>query len=325
MGVGSNRTQLVEKPAEQIPWASSDNSPAILKALQEGLTVSLISTKRADFMTCFQDELLSMAIERNRGHQFDFLPVRDATTDRIVGLVEIAPLMQSAVAEGFVRSVMRPLSEENLIGADANILAFVRDADHHKFRLVVSGNEISGLVSWSDLQRLPARAALFGLVTYLEITMTNAIRSEFNGSDAWLDRLPSKRRKILRGKIEEAQVGDGLVDRLLFTQFSDKVKIIHRSGHLKAGSDPFEDELNTIGVLRNYLVHANDYASSNDAAAQTSRTVRLIDKWTEEFSRRFSPGSTSLGTMPTSLLGGGQPSGGERARGADANLTFSFD
>jgi hypothetical protein len=283
MGVGSNRTQLVEKPVGQIPGASSDNSPAILKALQ-GLAVDLISTKRADFITCSENELLSTAVERNCPHQFDFLPVRDAKTDCIVGVVEIAPLMRCETTDRIVNAVMRPLSEENLIGADANILDFVRDADHRKFLLVVSGNEISGLVSWSDLQRLPARAALFGLVTHLEITMTNAIRWEFNGSDAWLDRIPSKRRKILRGKIDEAQVGDGLVDPLLFTQFSDKVKIIHRSDHLKAGTD-FEGELKTIGVLRNYVVHAYDYASSNDAAAQTSRTVRLIDKWTEEFSR----------------------------------------
>jgi hypothetical protein len=69
--------------------------------------------------------------------------------------------MQGAKPKGRVYEKMRHLSEANLIGADASILAFVRDADRHKCRLVVSGCEISGLVSLSDLQRLPVRAALF--------------------------------------------------------------------------------------------------------------------------------------------------------------------
>jgi hypothetical protein len=48
-----------------------------------------------------------------------------------------------------VRHHMRPLSEENLIGADAGILDFVRDADRQRCRLVISGREIGGLVTLS--------------------------------------------------------------------------------------------------------------------------------------------------------------------------------
>jgi hypothetical protein len=46
----SDETQLVS-----VPWASKsigDEPHATIKALQEGLTVSLIATKRADFVTC---------------------------------------------------------------------------------------------------------------------------------------------------------------------------------------------------------------------------------------------------------------------------------
>ena len=76
--------------------------------------------------------------------------------------------MHGAKPLGLVSDVMRPLSEGNLLGADASILTFIRYADHQKCRLIVSGHEISGLVCLSDLQRLPVRAALFGLVTCLK-------------------------------------------------------------------------------------------------------------------------------------------------------------
>jgi CBS domain containing-hemolysin-like protein len=164
----SNRTQSADEPNGQIAWATSSigNEPHVtIEALQKGLTVDLIATKRSSFETCAHDEMLSTVVERNRHNGFDFLPVIEAATGRIIGLIEIAPLMKRRIADRRVSTVMRPLSEENLLGADASILTFVRDADHQKCRLIVSEHEISGLVSLSDLQRLPVRAALFGLVT----------------------------------------------------------------------------------------------------------------------------------------------------------------
>jgi hypothetical protein len=82
------------------------------------------------------------------------------TYERIVGLIEFASFMNGAKASGLIRDWMQRLSDENLIGADASILTFVRDADRQRCRLIVAGHEISGLVSLADLQRLPVRAAL---------------------------------------------------------------------------------------------------------------------------------------------------------------------
>jgi hypothetical protein len=88
-------------------------------------------------------------------------------------------------------------TEENLIGADASLLTFIRNADRQMCRLVVSGPEMNGLVSLSDLQQLPVRAALFAMVTHLEITMAQAIRREFNQSEDWMDCLSIERKSNL--------------------------------------------------------------------------------------------------------------------------------
>ena len=50
-----------------------------------------------------------------------------------------------------VAAAMQHLSEENMLGADASILAFLRNADERRCRLIISQNEISGLVGLSDL------------------------------------------------------------------------------------------------------------------------------------------------------------------------------
>jgi CBS domain-containing protein len=287
MAIG-NQAQLAEEARGQTPWANrsiGDEPQGTIETLQKGLTVGLIATERANFETCTNDEMLSSVVERNRRNQFDFLPVVAAATDRIVGLIEIAPLMHGTSADGHVGAMMCPLAEENLIGADASILAFVRDADRHKCRLVVSGHKISGLVSLSDLQRLPVRAALFGLVTHLEIIMTNVIRREFSGTGGWLERIAEGRRNKLHDEIRQAQADDALVDPLLFTQFVDKVTIIRKSPHSIFGKGRFESELRKVQSLRDRLVHANDYAASPKAASETCETVRLIDKWSKSLSQ----------------------------------------
>jgi hypothetical protein len=114
--------------------------------------------------------------------------------------------------------------------------------------------------------------------------MAEVIRREFKGTVEWMKRLSEERQQKLRNELEKAQKRDGLVDPLLFTQFADKKSILRKSAHLKTSRERFDDELSSIQSLRNHLAHANDYAASPEAASKTCETVRLLDKWREEFS-----------------------------------------
>jgi len=248
---------------------------------QDGLPVRLIATPRSALKTCRTDEKLVRVVERNV-EGFDYFPVIDAagdTRETIVGLIELVPFMQGEPPRGRVRDWMGPLSEDSLIGADASILAFVREADRHRCRLVVSGSEVSGLVSLSDLQRLPVRAALFAMITHAEITMASAIRREFNGSDAWIERLSPSRRSKIEDEKKRSATEDTFVDNLLFTQFGDKVTIIRKSPLFNESKTAFDSEMRSIQKLRDQLVHANEYASTRATAEQVCRTVRSIDRW----------------------------------------------
>jgi hypothetical protein len=187
--------------------------------------------------------------------------------------------------EGIVREHMDPLSEANMIGADAVILTFVKSADRNGCRLVMSGAEISGLVTLSDLQHLPVRAALFALITHLEVTMAEAIRREFDGSDQWKTRLSEGRLAAVLSKRKMAKAADTLVDELLFTQFDDKITIIRKSPRFDRNKSAFESEMKEARDLRDKLAHANQYAATREAAAQVCDTVRKIEDWTARLSK----------------------------------------
>ena len=250
---------------------------------QDGLPVRLIATPRSSFKTCRTDEDLARVVERNV-ESFDYFPVVDAAEDAketIVGLINLVPFMHGETPQGMVRDRMRRLSEDSLIGADASILAFVMGADQHRCRLVVSGSEISGLVSLSDLQRLPVRAALFAMITHAEITMASAIRREFNGSDAWIERLSLGRQSKIEEEKKKSAIEDTFVDSLLFTQFADKTTIIRKSPLFNESKTAFEADMQVVQKLRDQLAHANDYASTRATAEHVCRTVRSITHWVD--------------------------------------------
>ncbi|MBX6743930.1 MAG: hypothetical protein IRY87_17995 [Acetobacteraceae bacterium] len=263
--------------------ARSAAPPALLGAFQQGLPVRLIATPRSELATCHVDEPVGAVLARNR-EDYDFFPVTDGgvgAEERIVGLLDVASLRAEASPDGTAGQRMRPLCDHTLIGADASILAFLRDADTKPCRLLVSGLRIEGLVSLSDIQKLPVRAALFALITQAEMTMADAIRREFEGSSEWRARLSPDRREKLDGEITEAHAADRWVDDLLFTQFKDKVTILMRSPRFAFSKRAFEREMDAARKLRDNLAHANEYAVSRSAAEGVCKTVRHIETWTE--------------------------------------------
>jgi len=259
-------------------WANGDppDTLDVLAGVQRSLPISLIETPRRDFVTCRPDMGIAEALGIPGG--FDHLPVEDGR-GRMVGLLDVASLRGGGDVEGAVRDRMAPLSEDTLIGAGAGILDFVRDADRHPCRLVVAGTGVSGLVTLSDLQRLPVRAALFTAITHLEMTMAAAIRREFWGTDAWMDRLSRDRRdKVLDAVVRSGQA-DNAIENLLFTQFADKIVIVTKSPGFSWPREAARGELKRARRLRDDLAHANEYAATREAAGDVCRTLRLIEAW----------------------------------------------
>jgi hypothetical protein len=252
-------------------WASSGLSGTdVFKALHGGLTVELISTPANELKTCTPHELISDVLQRNP-EDFDFLPVID-DVDRFIGMFHAAACRDRRTLST-VWYCYVPLSEDYLIGADASILDFMLDADDKQCRLVISGTKVVGLVSLSDLQRLPVRAALFALITGLEMTMADLIRTKYPKTEDWMRFLADRRRAKIEEEREKAKSDDGYVDTLLFTQFCDKRDIL-----TQRLPEPQRSALDTtlvsIETLRNSLAHASEYASSPAQAKNVCKIVR---------------------------------------------------
>jgi hypothetical protein len=265
-----------------IRWAHSGEvgSSGVFETVHSGLTIQLIETSRDDLMTCKTEDAASLVIAQNTA-QYDFIPVTaDLGTgrDQIVGLFHAAKFRDGPIPDGCIEDHLTKLSEEHLIGADTSILDFVTDADTRPCRLVVAGPLVSGLVSLSDLQKLPVRAALFALITGFEITMAEAIRGKFVEDEDWMVCLNDGRKDKIKEEIAKSKNDDGFVDALLFTQFCDKKEILIKSFQFGPGKTQLRRQLEQIQKLRDGVVHANEYAATPEQARDVCAIVRdLLD------------------------------------------------
>lgn len=269
-------------------WSSPDTTPETAAAVQAGLTVRMVMTERQHLMTCRASESVGSIMAKNV-NQFSFLPV---VKDEVIrGLynaerwfVEVPPAPEAAVGEDF-----EVLTEDHLIGADTSLLDFVLSAAERP-RLVVAGSQIVGLVCLADLNKLPVRTALFGLVTTLEMLMAERIENWSNGvAECWLATLSCGRRKKVEKKITRLRKDDMLVSEIMATEFEDKVDVIVKRGMLEGSKTGLRKEFWPITKLRNALAHAGTFAATRAEAGQVPRTVEAMLKFMDQLRRRLQP------------------------------------
>lgn len=128
------------------------------------------------------------------------------------------------------------------------------------FLFVLQGHSIVGIVTKADLQRVPVRILMFGLITLLEMNLRESIR-KFYGDNDWTQMLNEERLKNAQDVQAERISKDASIGLLECIQLCDLKEIIARGPLLQeifAGlsEKQFRNCLKRIERYRNDLAHA---------------------------------------------------------------------
>lgn len=238
-----------------------------------GLTVGQIAVLRPKLRICSTSDRVPDVRAHNRDPVFDYLPVEDAH-GYLVGLLSNLAINRTGrdCDVATVSEHMDPLSEADLIGAETPIVVLIGRIRQKPF-LVVSAQEVIGMVAWSDLQKLPARAALFALITGFELTMYDTIKRHFGSRHDWTKHLTPGRLDIAKNEYRDQCERGGDVDLLLCTQFCDKRDILLKSFDFGIGKKKLMARLRAIERVRDDVAHANSYAMSFEQTGQLGATL----------------------------------------------------
>lgn len=246
-------------------WAAmplGGDADSVLSSLEQGLSVGLITTFEP--CCCDVDDDLKEVAGREDLREFDYLPVKE--NDEVVGLLHRAKY-DTEDATGLVKDAMCNLRGDLIISATAGILSYIAGAKERPCRLVLQGSRLNGIVTLSDLQKLPVRPALFLLITHLELLMASWIRTKNLKDEGILEKLPEERRDKVNGRWKNLQCLNLAIDILTVTDFGDKWKLLEKLGFPAAVSEP--KDLQLVEHLRHSVAHAGDYGLIPENAKKT--------------------------------------------------------
>jgi hypothetical protein len=149
-----------------------------------------------------------------------------------------------------------------------------------RYWLVVDGTGIRGIVTPSDLLKLPVRVCVFTLITHLEMVMTEVISYLFSMTEEWLSLLSEGRKAKVDEKVVMLKKERMDQSCLSCTDFCDKRDILaqrlERDGVLSSGTKRiFTRDLKAIGDLRDKVAHADGYAEDQQLLLEFVRVVEV--------------------------------------------------
>ena len=237
-----------------------------LTALEASFHVQVISTF-GDALVCAPAEAVAADWLAQNEPDFDQFPVKRGT--ETVGV-----LHRRAVKDRLlVQDTMHPLREGLVVSAHMPITDLIPKLKDTSYRLVLRGAQIDGLVTHSDLLKLPVRMVAFSLLTHLELLMAARIEGHWPQDAEWIQLLSPGRQQRVRDK--QAQLSQRRMNpRLLeLTDFCDKRTLCKR---LVGDGVAFEGDMKAIETLRNQVAHAGDFL---DASLGPGAVAAFVDRF----------------------------------------------
>ena len=189
-----------------------------LRAIEAGFHVRLIATFDPELVWAPVNAPAAEWLVNHPG--FDQFPVKDG--DAAVGLL----IRGAAFDRKTVREAMQALHDRMIVSADTPLTDLIPELCDGHCRLVLRGDRINGLVTQSDLLKLPVRMLLFGLITHLEICLRAFVRSRVRWPE-WLERIShGPRRRQMCREFDTARDARLDPDPLEFTNFHDLIDVL---------------------------------------------------------------------------------------------------
>jgi CBS domain-containing protein len=196
-------------------------------------------------------------------HDFDVLGVE--SENAINGYVERAILLQAK--SGKCSDYQKVFHPQELIAISTPLMKLLPILQNIPRLFVLDGNQVSGIITYGDLQKAPVRMLLFGLITLLEMNLLRLVRIYYP-QDSWQKVLKNDRIDAARRLWRESQERNEATDLLDYIQFCDKRDLVLQQPELfqklglksKRSGERF---LKSAEHLRNRLAHAQSLVSGS--------------------------------------------------------------
>ncbi len=264
--------------------------------LSQVFTAETIMTPWEEVLCWDQDTAKEPVLEKARHQFFDLLPVISA--GRVSGIIEVREERYSELTLDWLVSRDTPIPDLIDLFAESS----------HKGLLVLSRQEVVGVVTIADINKMPARTYLYNLIAELEVKLAAAIHHHYDGDDvAVLDLLgKTETTQTIRAMSPSMRTTGVDIGALQLLTLSDLVNVLAKTRALFEEMDfrsrsHVEDQLNGIASYRNNVMHSvrpllttsHEVKKLRDRIRRAQEAVSTIDKYLNK---------RKLGSVPAAVL-----------------------
>lgn len=220
------------------------------------------------------------------------IEVRDFMQTKAFDLVGVR---RDGLIEGFVRQGdltvgtcgdhFRPFTpDDDLIPDTANLIDVVKSLAINQQCFVTILDRVGAIITLTDLEKPPMRMFLFGMITMIEMMMTEILRQNYP-NDSWQEFLSEKRLALAIQLQEERNRRGQRVELVDCLQFGDKGWIITYDEKLREtlGHKSRKETRNAVKEfenLRNNLAHTQEIIPSG-----WQRIVIACSRWEDNLEK----------------------------------------
>lgn len=260
----------------------------MLKQIQDTLTVDAIMTDRKDLIVWPPQRKKGPLQEIIRENEINQIPVVSAD-GKIRGLAVVDTPNRTLPS----RKQAADITPEWLVSADTSIrqLIDIFDGNQHPARFIFSGNRLTGLVTYADLNKSAARTSLYLLISRLEIQFERLLRHHSRDSWEYVDHLSSKRQDDFNRLQQKMTDQDVSIDPIEHFNLSDLFRTIGKEPELYEALDfpstnQFSKATSGVNELRKSVAHSVRLLVEDvEGVGKVNRRCQRI----EELLRRMRP------------------------------------
>lgn len=251
---------------------------ADLSAVQSQLTLSQIMTPRASFISCVAEDSVHASFA-GVPDVFDALPVIAGSDPgdkeaAVIGLVhrDRIPFRNRSAT---VRGVMDVSTLTSAHDVDRTLIAYMNGLNGEPLEFVVSGDEVVGLVTPYDLERLPVRTALFALIIDIEQAIGELVNLRLPDPTGWETLVERKLQGALRQGLKRAKENDNVGQAILSVDFNVKLELLQHCFERTEFAWWDTAEKDEVRTLRNLVAHGAPLRDVGALPGQVRRLFRL--------------------------------------------------
>jgi len=161
--------------------------------------------------------------------------------NKVYGYVEYDPDKDST--EYTYKQIAEPITTDMIISNSTTLFELVPLFRKRPYYFIITGNELTHVVSYDYLEQIPFRTWLFSMIMELESNLNKILALNKNEHyEKYIDSLPTKRLKALENNIKRK----GIEDTDLKLRFSEAVlytNIVDKKDMLKSSFEDIHSQL----------------------------------------------------------------------------------